>query len=380
MAADAHTGDNRPVDTTILQSDGAKVSRVDHRPAKPTDAWLWIDVLADESDLSDVQELLATYSFDTVALTDAFADANLPEVDDFGTHVVMALHGLRGDRIETSQVACFFDSKTLITVHETPSPAIDALRDTALTSPTLAPGGADELAGRLADVLTRRLLAVVDAFEQSADGLIVDALDAEPGLLRDAMAVRSDLSTVRRVVNPQRETLDVLRGMTSTVVSDAGRRRFSDAFDVADRTTHGLDSARATVSDIIDVYRGAESTRATEVTKVLTIYAAVLLPLNLLAAFFGMNFVDLPWLGDEWGWVWATAVMVGVAVLSLGVFVALGWIGRPSGRTAGQALGRGLIEAAKAPVHVAGAIYEMSTMPLHGTTGDRGRTQRRTDR
>ncbi len=37
---------------------------------------------------------------------------------------------------------------------------------------------------------------------------------------------------------------------------------------------------------------------------------------------------------------------------------------RPSGRRAGVTIGRGLAEAARAPVHVAGAVYEISTLPL----------------
>jgi hypothetical protein len=63
-----------------------------------------------------------------------------------------------------------------------------------------------------------------------------------------------------------------------------------------------------------------------------------------------------------------TGAMAAVAVVSLGIFVALGWMKRPSGRQAGATLGRGLIEAARAPAQIVGAAYEMSTMPLRLTT------------
>jgi magnesium transporter len=187
-------------------------------------------------------------------------------------------------------------------------------------------------------------------------------------LLEDLTAVRTDLTGVRRVVHPLREALDVLRHSNSTLITDAGRRRFSDVFDVASRLTDGLDEARAALAETLDAYRGAEARQATEVSKVLTVYAAIMLPLSLIAGFFGMNFSNLPWTGKSWGWILVTVIMVVVSLVSLGMFISLGWVRRPSGRRAGHAIGRGLLEATKTPVHIVGAVFEMSAMPIRATT------------
>jgi hypothetical protein len=50
------------------------------------------------------------------------------------------------------------------------------------------------------------------------------------------------------------------------------------------------------------------------------------------------------------------------------MFVSLGWVRRPSGRQAGRAIGQGLLEATKTPVHIVGAVFEMSAMPVRATT------------
>jgi len=99
-----------------------------------------------------------------------------------------------------------------------------------------------------------------------------------------------------------------------------------------------------------------------------------MLPLSLVAGFFGMNFVNLPGLGDDWGWIVVIGAMFAIAAVSLGIFVAKGWLGRPSGRQAGVALGRGLIEAARAPAQIVGAVYEITAMPLRATTARRTKT------
>ena len=220
----------------------------------------------------------------------------------------------------------------------------------------------------LAEALTRRLLSVLDAFDERVEELSMRALQAHPDLLEDLTAVRSDLAAVRRVVHPQREVLDMLRHSTSDLLTDAGRRRLSDVFDVASRAAGGLDEARAALAETLDAYRGAEARQATEVTKVLTVYAAIMLPLSLVVGFFGMNFANLPLLGRSWGWVAVTAVMAVIALTSLGMFISLGWVRRPSGRRTGQTLGHGLIEATRAPVHLVGAVFEVSTMPLRATS------------
>lgn len=318
--------------------------------------------------MEELVALTTGLQFDALAVRDAIDDLDLPKVDDFGHHLLVILHGLRDDRVETYELDCFVTERHLVTVRRLPSPALDALWARLQESSELATGGVDQLVARLADVLTRRLLSVLDAFDDRVDELIDKALTADAELLAELTAVRTDLSAMRRVVYPQRETLDVLRHTTSPLISDAGRRRFSDVFDVASRTAQGLDAARTALAEILDAYRGAEARHATDVTKVLTIYAAIMLPLTLVVGFFGMNFANLPGLGSEWGWVMVTGVMLVIAAVSLGIFVAVGWIKRPSGRQAGATLGRGLIEATRAPAQVVGAVFEMSTMPLRATT------------
>lgn len=331
----------------------------------PATGWSWVDLSLDESDDAGALVTIGErFELDRLALSDAAGDPDLPKLDDFGHHLLVVLHGLRDDRIASYELDCFVSERVLVTVRTQGSAAVDALWDGLQRSDELADGGVDELVARLADVLTRRLLSVVDAFDDRLDGLIAQALAADDRLLSDLTAVRSDLAAIRRVAHPQRETLDQLRHAASPLISDAARRRFSDVFDVAGRAVVGLDSARSALAETLEAYRGAESRRATDVTRVLTVYAAVLLPLSLITSYFGMNHQNLPTLDRDWGWVVVTVAMVVLASLSLGIFVATGWIRRPSGRQAGATVGRGLIEAARTPAQLVGAVYEISVLPI----------------
>lgn len=347
------------------------LSLVDERLSTSTDfdgtlpgGWTWVDVER-ESDTDEAPEWFAQIGLDELATHDAFHEADHPKFDDFGDHALLVLHGVRDDdRVDTYELDCFILPTAMITVHHGPAPAVTALRAAALSHPPLLSGGSGEVAARLADGVTRRMLSIVDAFDLRVDEMLGQALLADRQLLHDVAAVRSDVSSLRRIVHPQRETLDLIRTTESTLLTDTARRRFSDVFDVAQRTASGLDTARSALAETVDAYRAAEARSATEISKVLTIYAAVLLPLSLVVGFFGMNHPNLPTIGRDWGWIAVVALMAVFTVGSIGVFVAQGWIGRPSGRRAGVTLGRGLAEAARAPAHVASAVFTISTMPL----------------
>lgn len=349
-------------------ADGIALPEEVDQPTPPPDAgWIWCDVIAGRDDAAEVVDLADRFGLDRLAVRDAMVDVDLPKVDDFVNHLLIVLHGLRRDRVATYEVHCFVGQRTLVTIHDQDSRVVDLLWDQVRQQQELATVTVDELAALLADVLTRRLLGVLEAFDDRIEELTAKALRADRDLLEDLAAIRTDLAGVRRIVHPQREVLDELRRSTSSLVGDAGRRRFSDAFDVASRAGAGLDEARAALSETLDAYRGAEARQATEISRVLTIYAAIMLPLSLIAGFFGMNFVNLPWADRRWGWIAATGLMVAVAVISLGMFVSLGWMARPSGRKTGRALGRGLLEATRTPVQLMGAVVEMSTLPLRAT-------------
>lgn len=338
---------------------------------RPESGWLWIDIEVAAGDLDEVSAYVDHLDLEPLALHDAVEDRDLPKVDDFGDSMVVVLHGLAEDRVAIYELDCFVTAEHLVTIRTQPSPALEVLWQAVQRRSELGFGGEGELLARLADVVTRRLMGVLEAFALRADELTDLALRADPAFLGEVTAVRADLAVLRRAIHPQREMLDVLRQSSSPLLSHASRRRFSDVFDVASRASAELDGARAALSEILDAYRAAEAKQASEVTKVLTVYAAIMLPLSLVVGFFGMNFDTLPLVERRLGWLVVAVFMAVVSVLSLGVFTSLGWTRRPSGRAAGAILGRGLVEAARAPAQLVGAVYEISTMPMRTVVSGR---------
>lgn len=335
----------------------------------PTDGFVWVDLLVEEGDLDALRDVATTLQLDPLATVDTIVDRDLPKVDEFDDHVLLVIHGLGQESLSTYELDIFIADDRLTTIRTTSSPTIDKLWSEVQRRPDLSRGGPDEFAARIADVATRRFLAVMDTLDERIEQLVLRALDADASVVGEVTAIRMDLTALRRVLNPQREALDQMRTETTETIGPSAQRRFSDVFDTAQRATANLDAARTSLAETLDAYRGAEASKATDVSKVLTVYAAIMLPLSLIAGFFGMNFENLPWTAEEWGWMAVTIGMVVLGVVSLGVFIALGWIRRPSGRSAGRTLGRGLAEAARTPAHIATAALEISVQPLRRGRG-----------
>ena len=110
-----------------------------------------------------------------------------------------------------------------------------------------------------------------------------------------------------------------------------------------------LVSTRGLLTDTLDTYRGASAERQANAATVLTVYAAIMLPLTLITGWYGMNFSNLPGSTSRWGWVGVTAVMVLIAVVSWVLFVRAGMVQSPRMRAPRQ-IAQGLAEVAKAPV------------------------------
>lgn len=338
--------------------------------------WTWTDIdLGTATDHDAFDDLIRHLGLDPLATSDAFHEHNLPKVNDFADHLLVVIHGVSDEFEPTYEIDCFVTANVLVTVRRHRSPSIEAFTSQLCRSPELAAGGPCEILARLSDVVCRRFLARLDQLDDQVDDLTAMALRADPDYLETLTMVREHAGDLRHVLRPQREVFDQLRRTPSTIVTDAGRRRFSDVFDIAQRSVRELDSARGSLSETLGAYQGAEARLATDVTKVLTVYAAVLLPLSLIAGIFGMNFVNIPGGQDPNGWWITVGLMAATAICSLGVFGAVGWIRIRRPRSLRHRLPSG---ASRIPVQLADGLFRSATTRAGRPSSNRSATPRRT--
>jgi magnesium transporter len=147
--------------------------------------------------------------------------------------------------------------------------------------------------------------------------------------LESIFRLKRRLASLRRVVVPQRDLLERLRGEGGELpgLTSEAERRFRDVHDHLVRIAEGLDMGRELANSAIDAYLSTASNRLNVTTKQLTVIATIFLPLSFLTGFFGQNFA---WMVDEVSSLQGFVLLgIGLEVLTviglLALFRLRGW-------------------------------------------------------
>lgn len=332
-------------------------------------AFVWLDVC--RWDAGDLDELGERFGFDPATIEDILDVEQLPKFDNYGDHLFVVLHALTTDeeRLDTHEVDCFLTSQLLVTVRAQPIAGLEWLWDAVQAHPHMAEHGSDELFAQLAEVMGRRYIDVINEVESRVDALADAALQADPDVLAEVQLLRREEATLRRVLRPQRLVIGALRSNVGNFFTGDSIKLLTDAYDVHNLVVESLESTRGLLADTLDTYRGASAERQAQAAAVLTVYAAILLPLSLITGWYGMNVSNLPGTGSSRGWMIVTAIMGLFAIGSWLVFVRAGMVGRPR-VLGGRRLVSGLAEVARSPVKPF-TMLRRSTRPQKGTDSPR---------
>ncbi len=332
------------------------------------EAFLWVDVFTRDPD--EMDGVGRRFGFDPAAIEDILDVEQLPKYDIFDDHLFVVLHALvttgDDDRVDTHEVDCFVRPQLLVTVRHQSVVGLDWLWNAVQSYPHLAGHGAEELFAQLSEVMGRRYLEVLDELERRIDELADRTLDGDQGVLAEIQVLRREGATIRRVLRPQRLVIAGLRNDGQVMLDADALRILADSYDVHNLGVESSVSARGLLTDALDTYRGAAAERQTAAATLLTVYAAIVLPLSLITSWYGMNVRELPASESRWGWLVVTAVMAVIAIASWVVFIRVGIIRRPRLRR-DLRLVRGLSTAARAPVRP----FAMLWRPSNGGGGSR---------
>ena len=219
----------------------------------------------------------------------------------------------------------FVESNRVISVERRPLKATrDISRRITTQSAPKTTGGFVALFGlALAD---RMNPTIVDLNEQ-VDGLEekVDQHTGESHIL-ELSELRREAIMLRRYLAPQRDALNTLSLQNVDFITDSDRLRIREAADQATRINEELDAIRercAIVKDQLVDQRAEEMNRN---MMLLSVVAAIFLPLGLISGMFGINVGGMPWVENPWGFAIVCAMVIAIALILLGLFKKAKWL------------------------------------------------------
>ena len=194
------------------------------------------------------------------------------------------------------------------------------------------------------DVLTRLIEAMIDRCAEVLESRSrrIDALSTEVfsrGSVSNPEAVTRDLEATLGVIASHQRTIAKVReslmslsrvsGYLQTMPEISGEKLLKQrcralAVDIQSLSEHA-DFISENIIFLLDAALGLISVQQNQVMKVLSVAAMVFLPPTFIGTVYGMNFEDMPELGQPWGYPIALAVMAASALGPYLWFKRKGW-------------------------------------------------------
>jgi magnesium transporter len=320
-----------------VEADPARLEEV-----RSAGGWVWLDVVGIDAD--EVQEIADAFGFDSLAVEDVLEDSEHPRVDEYTDHTMAVMLGIADDetRLRTVEYDLFVGPGYLVTFLREDLPGFAWVRE-HFTRPGRPAGlGPSRFLAVVLEAGATRFRSVGDYLEERIDDLEDRALGGDPAVIGEIHALRRDVLRLRRMVAPQEDAVHRMASEDLPGIEPRARMRLAGVERTYERALESLETDRGLLAAVLETYRATVAERANEVMKVLTVFAAIVLPLSLIAGIYGMNFAHMPELAWRWAYFAVLGLMASVGVGLWLYFGRRGFIGGPRLSKVPRTLGKGL--------------------------------------
>lgn len=191
------------------------------------------------------------------------------------------------------------------------------------------PDGPAELVARIALRLADRAEPVVADLNEAIDGLEDEMEDGRGQVTRAELSqLRRRAVQLRRYFFPQRDALSTFEIEDATWIKPHDRLRLREATERVTRIGEELDAIRDRAQLVQEQIMDARAERMNRQMLVLSVAAALFLPLGLVTGLLGINVAGIPGTQTPWAFWAVCALLVCLGLAQLWVFWWIGLIGR----------------------------------------------------
>lgn len=310
---------------------------------------VWID-LADptpEEECFVLQEYLPIHplSFEDVTRLrrEPEAPPHFPKVEEFPDYLFVIVNPLTQEFLgaldtdgpgvtsrgadPVTQLSAVLTHQVLVTHHYAPMPCVEHLHAHLTRHGAQAARGPDYLFHVALDYTVDQFAPVLDSFDDTLDTLEAEIIQApRQALFVRLLHLKREVVILRKVLIYEREVLVRLaRGEFELVGADE-TAYYRNVYDHLVRFTDLIETARETVSDLMQTQLSATGNKLNEIMKVLTMISLLGTVCTAIAGVYGMNFEMMPELKWEFGYPMALGLMAAGMAAALGFFKWRGWI------------------------------------------------------
>lgn len=297
------------------------------------DAWtpergvLWVHL---QRDAADTRAWLQDRSgLDSLVVDALLAEETRPRAEALGQGMLLLLRGVNlnpgADPEDMVSIRVWADAARVVTVRIRKLVAVRDMVDAIGAG--RGPGDSGDLVVELATRLLERMEPVIEDLGDSTDELEETAIEGvRAEQRRRLVAVRHQTILLRRYLTPQR---DALRRLTTVSPPWFDARQMAMLREAADRVTRyveDLDAVRERAAVIHDEMAGRQADQLNQRMYVLSVVAAIMLPLGVVAGLLGINVGGIPGADSHWGFAVVLGILVLIVALQIVLFRRMKWM------------------------------------------------------
>jgi zinc transporter len=248
-----------------------------------------------------------------------------PRCDRFESGLILNLRGINmnagQDADEMVSVRMFVESDLLITVRRKKVFAIDAIRQ--LAAAQKAPPSPAKFLENLVGRLTLRVQEHVASIDEQTEFFEIDLEDMETKMPRELPETRRSVIRLRRYLGPQRAALSKLAELDIPIIPQDSQLELHEQANSALIAVEELDELRERLVSVQEEHDAHVAQRQARHGYVLSLAAAIFLPLGFLTGLFGVNVGGMPGMGHPWAFA---VLCLGMTALAVLMFAALRWV------------------------------------------------------
>lgn len=289
----------------------------------------WVDIekpTPNETELLDI-----AFNFHPLTIDDCLSPRHQPKIDHYGDYLFLIFHEVLPESSErefkTAELDMYLGANFLVTYHKPKLRSIGAVKEKIELKPKSVMRSADFLMARVLDEVVNLYIPVLDQFDRRIAALEDNVMEQqEKNLLPEIFSLKRSLARLKRICTQQVDMLMSLVKEGYEEVLPVSMPYLSNVKDHLVRISDRTDSNRDAIGGLIEAHLLTSSNKANEVMKLLTISAAIMLPLTVITGIYGMNFKHMPELDWTWGYPLALGLMVVSALVPYFLFKWKKWL------------------------------------------------------
>jgi len=291
------------------------------------DALTWVHLDLTAKDCRAWLEREVSY-LDPILIDALTADETRPRLLEMENGVLLILRGINlNENTEPEDmisIRLWVDDSRIISLQRRPLKALRDIRGRLSAGRGL--GNSGEFVTMLTARLFERMEPTFSALDDRLDRLEEEVIDSPTTDTRQRItSIRKEAILFRRYIAPQKDVLAHLRSCDQTWLKLIDRRRLQESLDHVTRYIEDLDVIRERAQVVKDELVNALSDRINRNMYMLSVIAAIFMPLGFLTGLLGINVGGIPGADNGGAFYIFCGILVLIIALQVVFFKKLKW-------------------------------------------------------